>query len=437
MRYQNGDSIGEYVVTGHLGCGGSGEVFLVEHSITGRMEALKLLPSGIDEQRLERILREAKMQARLDHPNITALHNAFWWKGDLALVMELVLGDSLRVILEQGPLDFETALGYARQILRALNHAHRRQVIHRDITPSNVLISENGLVKITDFGLAKEPADRRITQTGAMLGTIHYCSPEQVRSSGEVDHRSDIYSAAVVMYEMFTGQRPFEGANQFELMLAQTQTAPTPPSKVNPALPAKLDACLLRAMEKDPEKRYWVARQFLDDLDACQRRAIPTYVYVAAGFIPVALILGAVARPAPDEIPIDPPPMPVVAIQVPPIPLPPLNVPSLGPAAPQNTPRNAPVTAPARSVQPKSAVRGQSKPMAVVIHTPGSAQEPAYSPAPVPLPPELVEGSEPVPPAAGVEQTERAATSDRMQGTEERLGLWRGVARRLNILRKR
>ncbi len=295
MRYRIGDAIGEYVITGFLGSGGSGDVFLVEHTITGRMEAMKILQSGIASERAERILREAKMQARLDHPNITSLHNAFWWSGDLALVMELVIGQSLRERMEEGPLDFETALGYSQQILRALNHAHRRQVIHRDITPSNILISDNGLMKITGFGLAKEPADRRITQTGAMLGSLYYCSPEQVRSSGEVDHRTDIYSAAVVMYEMFTGHKPFEGGNQFEVMLAQTEQAPPPPSRVNPALPTRLDRCLLRAMEKDPEKRYWMARQFLEELEACERRPMPTVAYAAAGFLPVALVLGFVA----------------------------------------------------------------------------------------------------------------------------------------------
>jgi eukaryotic-like serine/threonine-protein kinase len=137
VRYQAGDRIGDYLITGHLGSGASGDVFRVEHAITARVEALKILYAAEPGERAERILREAKLQARLNHPNIVAVHNAFWWRGDLALVMELVEGKSLKQLMQAGPLDPELVLHYARQILRALGHAHRCGVIHRDVSPAN------------------------------------------------------------------------------------------------------------------------------------------------------------------------------------------------------------------------------------------------------------------------------------------------------------
>jgi serine/threonine-protein kinase len=314
------------VIEGRLGAGGSGDVFRVRHEITGRVEALKVLYAQENDERAQRILREAKIQAQLDHPNITALHNAFWWNGDLALVMELVDGRSLRQLMEDQLVDWDRALSIVRQVLRALEHAHSKGVVHRDISPANILITAQGRVKLTDFGLAKHPGDRRITQTGQMMGSVYYSSPEQIRSSGDVDFRTDIYSCGVLFYELLTGHKPFEAESSFELMMAHAQMAPVPPSKTAKRFPAAMDAWLLKALEKDPAARYTSAGGFLASMELPRRvnqaavAAAGTFAVLLAGFAGLSMTRG------PQETAIPPPPLPSIAIVEPPFPRPPLVV---------------------------------------------------------------------------------------------------------------
>ncbi|MFN7933445.1 MAG: serine/threonine-protein kinase [Bryobacteraceae bacterium] len=425
MRYKVGDRIGDYLLTGHLGSGAGGDVFRVEHSITSRVEALKILYATESREREERILREAKLQARLNHPNITAVHNAFWWNGDLALVMELVDGNSLKHILAQGPLTPASILHYARQILRALAHAHRREVIHRDISPSNILVTTKGQIKLTDFGLAKEKAGPNITQAGTLMGSVFYIAPEQVRSSAEVDFRADLYSCGAVLYEMYTGAKPFDGGNVFELMLAQAESAPIPPSRRNNKLSARLDIVLLKALEKDPQARFSSAMDFLSALEGAVKPRWLAPAYAAAAFVAVSAIVGGITlspKPQAEASPIPPLPMPSVAIQDPPFPRPPLSLPAIPdeprplPAAPQPAPVK-PATTNTKRIPPA--------PREVVLLSPPTeerAPEPALPPAPAL--------------ASSPATTNPPSLATQQPNPPLRRGFLRGVARRMNIFRK-
>lgn len=424
MRYKVGDRIGDYLLTGHLGSGAGGDVFRVEHSITSRVEALKILYATESREREERILREAKLQARLNHPNITAVHNAFWWNGDLALVMELVDGHSLKQAMAQGPLTPASILHYARQILRALAHAHRREVIHRDISPSNILVTTKGQIKLTDFGLAKEKAGPNITQAGTLMGSVFYIAPEQVRSSAEVDFRADLYSCAAVLYEMYTGAKPFDGSNVFELMLAQAESPPIPPSRRNNKISARLDAVLLKALQKDPQARFSSALDFLSALESAVKPRWLAPAYAAAAFVAVSAIVGGITlspKPEAEAAPIPPLPMPSVAIQDPPFPRPPLSLPAI-PGEPRPLPP-APQLAPAKPA-PINTEKAQPAPRELVLLSP--TEERAPEPALPPAPPLAASPADHTPPSLVPQQPNPPL----------RRGFLRGVARRMNIFRK-
>lgn len=222
MNINVGDVVGGYQVLASLGAGGVGRVYKVRHAITGRIEALKvLLPDfAQNEEQAERFLREVKVQANLNHPNIASVHNAFRVGGSLLMVMELVEGESLDRLIARGRLSLQEALGYTSQALAALSYAHGCGVVHRDVKPENMIVTPAGTLKVTDFGLAKTAADIRLTVTGATLGSLYYISPEQVNGVADLDKRADIYSMGAVLYELVTGRRPFEGAQPFHLMLA-------------------------------------------------------------------------------------------------------------------------------------------------------------------------------------------------------------------------
>lgn len=426
MRYKVGDRVGDYVITGHLGSGASGDVFRAEHIITSRVEALKILYAAQSSERAERILREAKLQARLDHPNITALHNAFWWNADLALVMELVEGKSLKQILSEAPIPTPAGRQYARQILRALAHAHQKGIIHRDISPANIMITTKGQVKLTDFGLAKDRAGPDITQAGTMMGSIFYTAPEQVRSSADVDFRADIYSCGAVFYEMFTGAKPFDSDNVFDLMLAQAESVPLPPSKRNPSLTASFDACLLKALAKDPQSRHQSANEFLAALDATGKSRWPLPLYAAASFLGFGAVLipAALSPIMQSGEPPAPPPIPSVAIRQPPIPLPQLDV----PGAPV-LPEPAPVpeqSAPPRLAQrrPKPAVAAKVQRNMVLPDAPRSTPTPEPS---LPDAPPISARAHAAPPPI---------LSSTIPPPPDRPGFFRGVIRRMNIFRR-
>ncbi len=263
MSLSVGDTIGDYRILEEIGRGGMGRVFRVEHAITRRVEALKVLMGGRPEapQEAARSLREIQLQASLNHPNIAAVHNAFWHDENLILVMELIEGCSLRAVLEAGRVPLTTTLKYAHQALSALSYAHENGVIHRDISPANIMIDHAGVLKLTDFGLAKGPGDARLSQTGAPLGSLWYMSPEQVRGATS-EARSDIYSLGAVLYELTLGKKPFDGESAFAIMAEQVGTPPTPPIEVDPNVPPAFSAAILQALEKDPNRRFQTAAEF-------------------------------------------------------------------------------------------------------------------------------------------------------------------------------
>src|SRR5262245_38201350 len=264
MSFSISDTVGPYRVLEEVGRGGMGRVFRVEHNLKQRVEAMKVLERGRPDapEQAERSLREIRVQAGLAHPNIAAIHNAFWAGDDLVLVMELIEGCSLRQLLESGRVPIATAINYTCQALSALSYAHGCGVIHRDISPSNMMIGPNGALKLTDFGLAKGPMDKRLSQSGAPVGSLYYMSPEQVRGTAQADARSDLYSVGVVLYELVTGKKLFDGDTAFSIMVGHVEKSPTPPIELEPNVPLPLNSVILRSLEKDPSRRFPSADQF-------------------------------------------------------------------------------------------------------------------------------------------------------------------------------
>jgi serine/threonine-protein kinase len=302
MNFKIGDTIGAYKIVASLGSGGMGEVFQAEHAVTQRVEAMKILaadPTSTSD-RDQRFLREIQLQARLNHPNIAVVHNAFWQDGHLIMIMELIPGDSLRNLLDRGKLPLATALDYACQALRALDYAHARGVVHRDISPSNMIVTAEGTLKLTDFGLAKSRTDIRLTQTGAIVGSLYYTSPEQVQGNTTVDIRADIYSMGALLFEMVTGAKVFDCDKPFSLMQAHVEQPPPRASEVLPGLPSTLDDILLKALDKDRDKRFQSAELFRCALETVKQTHDGEYY----------------ALPAPVQLRILPPLIPAPAVEL-------------------------------------------------------------------------------------------------------------------------
>lgn len=306
MNFKIGDTIGAYKIVASLGSGGMGEVFQAEHTVTRRIEAMKILaadPASTPE-RDQRFLREIQLQARLNHPNIAIVHNAFWQNGHLIMIMELIEGHSLRSILEHGKLPLSTALDYACQALRALDYAHAHGVVHRDISPSNMIVTEGGTLKLTDFGLAKSQTDVRLTQTGTIVGSLYYTSPEQVQGHTVVDLRADIYSLGALLFEMLTGAKLFHCDKPFSLMQAHVEQPPPRASEFCPGLPLELDDILLKALAKDRDKRFQSAELF-----RCALESVKDSRHRAGCLLPAPLHLRVMTQPAeahtPELVPAD------------------------------------------------------------------------------------------------------------------------------------
>jgi eukaryotic-like serine/threonine-protein kinase len=272
-----GDIVGDYRVLGLAGCGGMGAVYKVEHVITRRIEAMKLLPPGLgaDPEQARRFEREIQVQARLQHPNIVTLYNAVRQGEATALVMEFVEGESLQHRLEAGRLSVETAVDLAGQVLSALGYAHAAGVIHRDVAPSNIIVTPEGTAKLTDFGLARGKLDLRVSTAGVPLGSPWYMSPEQVKGEVELDARTDLYALGAVLHEMLTGGKLYAAEGAFEVMRAQVETAPAAPSSRNPLAPAALDRVVRKALAKDPALRFASAEEFRKALRESMSGGLP------------------------------------------------------------------------------------------------------------------------------------------------------------------
>jgi serine/threonine protein kinase len=276
MSFEIGTVIGDYQVVELLGAGGMGKVYKVRNLITDRFEAMKVLLPNLDtdQELLDRFLREIKVTASLDHPNITALHTAQRLDNQLLMIMEFVEGYTIESLMRRGRIPLAHAIDFAMQVLDALAYAHARAVIHRDIKPANMMLTPRGVVKIMDFGIAKIN-DHRLTQTGRTVGSLFYMSPEQIRGDSTVDARADVYSLGVSLYEMATGRRPFEGDSDYSLMAAHLQQQPLPPLQIDPSLPEVLSDIILMSLAKDPAQRFQTADAFRSALDAARQMAAP------------------------------------------------------------------------------------------------------------------------------------------------------------------
>jgi eukaryotic-like serine/threonine-protein kinase len=258
---------GRYRVIAKLGAGGMADVYEAEDQQLGRRVALKMLYRHLaeDVSFVERFRREASSAAGLQHPSIVGIFDRGEWDGTYYIAMELIRGRTLKdVIRERGPAPPEAAVDIVLQILRAARYAHQRGIVHRDMKPHNVMIDEEGRVKVTDFGIARAGASD-MTETGSVMGTAQYLSPEQAQGR-PVDARSDLYSIGIVLYEMLTGSVPFDAESPVSVALKQVSEAPVPPRERNPDVPPALDAVVLRALEKDPARRYPNADAFIEAL---------------------------------------------------------------------------------------------------------------------------------------------------------------------------
>jgi serine/threonine-protein kinase len=249
------------------------DVYAAEDEQLGRRVALKLLYRHLAESGsfAERFRREASSAAGLQHPNIVGIFDRGEWDGTYYIAMELIEGRTLKdVIRDRGPAPPEAAVDIVLQILRAARFAHQRGVVHRDIKPHNVLIDEEGRVKVTDFGIARAGASD-MTETGSVMGTAQYLSPEQAQGR-PVDARSDLYSIGIVLYELLTGTVPFDAESPVTVALMQVSERPVPPMDRNPAVPPALDAVVMHALEKDPANRYPTADAFIEALLAARTK---------------------------------------------------------------------------------------------------------------------------------------------------------------------
>ncbi|MGA2147520.1 MAG: serine/threonine-protein kinase [Bryobacteraceae bacterium] len=256
--------------------------YRVQNTLAQRLESMKVLSqlAAEDVQGAELFLREVRVRARLIHPNIVTLFSAIELDRRLAMTTELVEGPTLAECLQSGPLPWREAVRLAGQALSALSFAHRQHVVHRDINPENIVIAPGGVLKLTNFSLAKSEVSPKLTQVGAIVGNLKCISPEQVKGTGEADARSDLYSLGVVLFEMICGRPPFESRSQFELMTAHVNQPPPRPSEWNCTIPPEIDEIVLKSLAKDPACRYQTASEFAEAL--VQAVAVIDRLYPAA-----------------------------------------------------------------------------------------------------------------------------------------------------------
>ncbi|UCC80166.1 MAG: protein kinase [Candidatus Zixiibacteriota bacterium] len=260
-----GETVYQYEILEKLGSGGMGEVYLAEDTRLNRQVALKFLPIHLSSDKAlnTRFINEAQAAAKLNHPNIITIFEVNEYEDRPFFVMEYVEGNPLSDVIEKDGLPSDQAVDIILQIGEGLKAAHKAGIVHRDIKPSNIIIDESGRCRILDFGLAAVQSEDRLTKTGSLLGTVEYMSPEQVRGE-KVDHRSDIFSLGILLYEMLTGKLPFKGDYVAGIVYSIINESPKPLSACNPELSNDFQIIIDKALKKDPESRY----QNVDDLQA-------------------------------------------------------------------------------------------------------------------------------------------------------------------------
>jgi serine/threonine protein kinase len=262
-----GTAVAQYTIVSKVGAGGMGEVYLAEDTRLGRRVALKFLPKNLctDQEMRRRFVREAQAAAKLDHPNIVPVYEVGEYQGDPYFSMVHVEGRSLRDIIRSDTPKMSWIYDIGIQLSEGLQAAHDKGIVHRDIKPSNILIDMASRARIADFGLASVAATDELTKTGSTIGTLGYMSPEQVRGD-KTDHRSDLFSLGVVLYELVTGRAPFAADNQATVLNLILNNQPKPPSEYRSDLPQAFQHIILKLLEKSPAQRYQSARDVSDDL---------------------------------------------------------------------------------------------------------------------------------------------------------------------------
>jgi serine/threonine-protein kinase len=459
MNYEIGSRVGDYEVLEVLGAGGMGRVYKVRNVISDRVEAMKVLLPDLagDAELADRFVREIKVQASLDHPNIAALHTALRLDNQLLMLMEYVEGVTIESVLRSGRIPIDKAIDYTSQVLSALSYAHARGVIHRDLKPANMIITPSGVVKLMDFGIAKMVADRKLTQTGRTVGSLYYMSPEQIKGAADLDPRSDLYSMGISLYEMVTGARPFQGDSEYSIMAAHLETTPPPPIQVDPNLPPALSEIILMSLEKDPAQRFQTADAFRSALlsvrgpvpTAATPAAAPVVVappppaarshrglYIALGSLAtIAVIVAAVtqipkfrhtaAESAPAAVVLAP-------AQQAPSEAPPAATPPAAAAPAETQPASQPPVSPAPAAKAAPQPVRRAAPAAASVQAPAPAQQQPVAPPPEAPPPQASPA-----PAASAAAAAQAELLEKLRDQGSMLSIRAGTVRTsLNALRK-
>ena len=266
MSFEVGQTAGGYEFVDVQDNSRIGRAYKVRNLHAERFEVLRVLPKELQMNRedVERFLREIKVHGRLSHPNIVSFYTAMEIDGELVTTAEYFDGTPLEQRLEAGPMPLLETIMCMSQVLSALSYAHELGVIHREVSTANILLGQDGTVKLTGFGLAKSANDQDLTQAGTVMGWLEYISPEQVNGAAKPDGRADIYSAGAVLHEMITGRVPFVCKSQYELMMAHVNAKPSLPASMDPSLAH----VILTALAKNPAERFQSARQFRDALES-------------------------------------------------------------------------------------------------------------------------------------------------------------------------
>ena len=272
-----------YEVLEKVGNGGMATVYKAKCHILNRYVAIKILKDEFttDSEFIKKFNTEAQSAAGLNHPNIVSVFDVCNEDNLYYIVMELIQGKTLKeIIVEDGRLSWKWSVNIAIQIASALEAAHKNNIVHRDIKPHNIIITEDGIAKVTDFGIAKAVSNSTITAFGTTIGSVHYFSPEHARG-GYTDAKSDLYSLGIVMYEMLTGRVPFDADTPVSVALKQVQEEPVDPMRYNDSIPVSVNRIILKAMQKDPNLRYQNASEMLRDLSLALKKPNEDFVVLA------------------------------------------------------------------------------------------------------------------------------------------------------------